>query len=243
MQILILSTALVSWSIVFLIGGGYIFKGVLAINYLVAIFYSMPPIKLKIRKFWGFLANSLMERPLPILVFLSYMGYYNIMTILLPVMMELSWSVFKHQAADVKEDIAANVTTFAVYLGEELSNKIVTSFLNPLSVVTLLILVAISWLNIVSLRPFLAIGSGLIVIGITLAFFAERKGRITTYVTPTDPPYIMFLNLSYKFILLPVMAFGLLSLRPNNYPLIVLLIATLGFHTYAYVKIGKRIFH
>jgi 4-hydroxybenzoate polyprenyltransferase len=243
MQVLILSTAFVSWAVVFLIGGGYIFKGVLAVNYLVAIFYSMPPIKLKVRKFWGFFANSLMERPLPILVFLSYMEYYNIMTILLPIMMELSWSVFKHQAADVKEDIAAHVTTFAVYLGEELSNKIVMSFLNPLSVITLLILVLLSWLNIVSLRPFLTFGFALILIGVTVAIFAERKGRIMTYITPTDPPYIMFLNLSYRFVLLPVMAFGLLSLRPDYYALIALLIATLGFHAYAYIKIGKRIFH
>ncbi|MFI5420656.1 MAG: UbiA family prenyltransferase [Nitrososphaerales archaeon] len=241
MLILILSTAALSWAIVFLIGSSPIFKGVLAINYLIAIFYSMPPIKLKIRKFWGFLANSLMERPLPILVLLSYLGYYNIMTIILPIMMELTWSVFKHQAADVKEDIAVHVTTFATYLGEELSSKIVRFVLNPLSVVTLLTLVVLSWYNIASLRTLLAIGFALILFGIVTAYIAERRGIITTYITPTDPPYIMFLNLSYRFILLPIMAYGLLVLRPNYFPLLVLLIITLGFHAYAYAKIGKRI--
>ncbi|MCL4519738.1 MAG: UbiA family prenyltransferase [Thaumarchaeota archaeon] len=148
MQALIISTAVASWIIVFLIGGNYVFKIILAVDYSIATLYSLPPIKLKIRRFWGFLANSLMERPLPILVFLSFMNYYNIYTLILPVMMELTWSVFKHQTADVRQDISAHVTTFAAYLGEELSNKIVNSFLNPLSVFSLLLLILLGTFNI-----------------------------------------------------------------------------------------------
>ena len=47
------------------------------------------------------------------------MHYYTVATVLLPVLMELTWSVFKHQAADVREDIAANVITFAASLGRK----------------------------------------------------------------------------------------------------------------------------
>lgn len=240
MQVLILSTAVVSWIIVFLIGGGYMFKVVLALDYLIATLYSLPPIKLKIRRIWGFVANSLMERPLPILVFLLYMNYYNIYTILLPIVMELTWSVFKHQAADVHQDIEAHVTTFAAHLGENLSNKIVKWFLNPLSVFSLLFLITIGGLNIAPLRIPLELVFILTVVGIALAAIAEKQGRITTYVTPTDPPYIMFLNLSYKFLLLPVMAYGIVILAVPFYPLIAFLVVTLGYHTYSYWKFAKK---
>ena len=237
MWFLILLTGIASWVVVFLIGGGYVFKVVLLIDYLVAILYSTPPIKLKIRKFWGFLANSLMERPLPILVFLCFMGYYNVWTIVLPVLMELSWSVFKHQAADIKEDINANVTTFAVYLGERVSNRIVFSFLNPLSVISLLFLTALTWWGVADLRLLLAICFAVILVGEAGSFALEKAGKITTYITPTDPPYIIFLNLAYRFLLLPALAFGIASLRPEYYLLTVLLGITLAYQLYAYARI------
>ncbi len=240
MQLLIISTAIISWIVVFLIGGGYIFKIILAIDYLIATLYSLPPIKLKIRRFWGFLANSLMERPLPILVFLSYMDYYNVYTLLLPILMELSWSVFKHQTADVRQDINAGVTTFAAYLGEVLSNKIVNLFLNPLSVISLLFLTFLGILNIPELRPLLEISFAVTLVGVLLSFFAERKGVMTTYITPTDPPYIMFLNLSYKFMLVPIMAYGVMTLTPTYYLIIVFLLGTLSYHAYAYFKFAKK---
>ncbi|MCL4519739.1 MAG: hypothetical protein M1587_11150 [Thaumarchaeota archaeon] len=78
-------------------------------------------------------------------------------------------------------------------------------------------------------------------IGVLLAFFAERRGAMTTYITSTDPPYIMFLNLSYKFLLLPVMAYGVLNLVPAYFPIVILLIATLGYHAYEYSKFARKV--
>ncbi len=241
MQLLIISTALISWIVVFLIGAGYVFKLVLAIDYLFGTFYSLPPVKLKIRRFWGFLANSLMERPLPILVFLTYMNYYNIYTILLPVVMELTWSVFKHQTADVRRDIDAHVNTFAAYLGEKLSNNLVKWFLNPLSVLSLLFLTFLGVLKIPLLRLPLETLFVVISVGVFCAFIAEKRGVLTTYITPTDPPYIMVLNLSYKFLLLPVMAYGVMSQDASYYPLIAFLAATLGYHAFAYWKFSRKV--
>ena len=169
------------------------------------------------------------------------MNYYNIYTLILPVMMELTWSVFKHQTADVKQDISAHVTTFAAYLGEQRSNKIVNLFLNPLSVFSLLLLVLLATYNIPYLKGPLAVVFVVTSIGILLAFFAERRGAITTYITSTDPPYIMFLNLSYKFLLLPVLAYGVLYLIPAYYPMIIFLIATLGYHVYEYSKFARKV--
>ena len=242
MWALILLTAVVSWAIVFLIGGGLVFKGVLAFDYLVAIAYSMPPLKLKVRKFWGFLANSLMERPLPVVVFLAYMHYYTVATVLLPVLMELTWSVFKHQAADVREDIRANVITFAASLGEGLSTRIVMRVLNPLSVFSLLLLVAMAWLAIDNLRPLLLPAFLVTAFAILVAYLGERVGKLTVYVTPTDPPYIIALNLSYRYVVLPVMAYGVIAYRLAFFPLLILLAIALGYQGLAYVKIARSAF-
>jgi 4-hydroxybenzoate polyprenyltransferase len=239
---LILLTAVVSWAIVFLIGGGLIFKAVLAFDYFVATIYSMQPLKLKVRKFWGFLANSIMERPLPILVFLAYMHYYTPATLILPVLMELTWSVFKHQAADVREDIAAKVITFAASLGEKLSTTIVTKVLNPISVLSLLVLVAMSWFAIDYLRTLLLASLLVTAFAILVAYLGERVGRLTVYITPTDPPYIIALNLSYRYVVLPVMAVGILAYRPSYFTIVILLVVTLGYQSAAYVKIARRAF-
>ncbi len=242
MWALVLSTAAFSWVIVFLIGGGYVFKAILAIDYLIATLYSVRPAKLKVRRFWGFLANSLMERPLPILVLLAYMNYYTVLTVLFPILMELTWSVFKHQAADVKEDIAANVITFAASLGEKRSTAIVRNVLNPVSVISLLLLVAMAWYAIGFLRPFLLLTFIITALAILIAYLAERRGVLTTYVTPTDPPYIIALNISYKYVVLPCVAFGVVAYRAPYFPLVILLAIALGYQGVAYAKIAKSAF-
>ncbi|HZW55670.1 MAG TPA: UbiA family prenyltransferase [Nitrososphaerales archaeon] len=241
MKMLIISTAVISWAVVFFIGGGVVFKVVLAINYAFGAAYSIPPLKLKVRRFWGFFANSVMERPLPILVFLTYLNYYTIWTIVLPILMEACWSVFKHQAADVREDTEAGVTTFAVHLGERLSMRIVNYFLNPLSFFSLLFLTGISILYTPNLQTPLAICFALTLIGSFAALVGEHAGRLKTYITPTDPPYIMFLNLSYRFLLLPVLAYGAVSMRAEYFPLIIILAGTLAYHAFAYSKAIRHI--
>jgi 4-hydroxybenzoate polyprenyltransferase len=240
MYAMILLTTGVSWALVFAAGGGLVFKGVLALNYAIAYLYSAPPARLKVRRFWGFLANSLIERPLPILVLLTYVGFYAPETVLLPILMELSWSVFKHQAADVKGDVAAGITTFAVSLGEQTSNRIVDSFLNPASAASLLALTAMAALAI----PGLSLAMGVVFVAILAgeagAYLAERKGRLTVRFTRTDPPYIIVMNLAYRYLLLPVMAAEVMLLRPEYYALVVFLAACLLFQARLYAGLIRK---
>ena len=239
MYAIIIALAGLSWAIVFTIGGGAVFKVVLGVNYAVAFLYSAPPARLKVRKFWGFVANSLIERPLPILVLLTYMNYYTAATVLLPVLTEMTWSVFKHQAADVRDDIKAGITTFAVSLGEARSNAVVKSFLNPVSVASLLALTGLAMSAIPSLATILGVVFVLILAGTSLAVWAERAGRVTLYLTPTDPPYIIFLNLSYRYLLLPAMAVGVMLFRPDYYYLVGLLAIALLFQAYLYSELVR----
>lgn len=241
MWAVMLLLALAAWALVFLVPGGAVFKGVLAVNYLVAALYSAPPARLKPRRFWGFLANSLIERPLPVLVLLSYMDYYTALTLALPVLMELTWSVFKHQAADVNDDIAAGVTTFAVALGPERSFRIVNSVLNPLSVVCLGSLVGLAYLAIPSLRLLLGAGFLGLVLAVAAGVYMGRRGHLRSLATPTDPPYVISLNLTYRFLVLPILGYGVLGLGPGYYPLVVLLAASLAYQAYSSYSIGRRL--
>lgn len=242
MVALVLATAGVSWAVVFLIGGGYVFKVVLAIDYAVAVLYSVRPPKLKVRRFWGFLANSLIERPLPIVVLLTYMNYYTYATVALPILMELTWSVFKHQTADIRGDIAAGVDTFAASLGEKVSTRIVMDVLNPLSVASLLVLVGMAWVGVEDMRGPLAAALAVSGIAVVVAFVGERLGRLRTYLTPTDPPYIIALNLSYRYVVLPAMAYGVLAYRASYYPVVILLAVSLGYQSAAYVRMVRKAF-
>lgn len=239
MALLILLTAGASWAIVFAIPGEIVSKGVLGINYLVAILYSAPPARLKVRKFWGFLANSLMERPLPIVVLLTFMNYYTAMTIVLPALMELTWSVFKHQAADMVDDIKAGVTTFAVSLGQERSYLIVNRFLNPASVLSLVVLLTIAYSGIPRMGPLIGAGLVAVVVLIAAAVALESRGSLNIKATPTDPPYIIVLNLSYRFIVLPILGYEMLVLAPQYYLLLALLVVSLAYQAYASYALGR----
>jgi len=79
-------------------------------------------------------------------------------------------------------------------------------------------------------------------VAILAAYVGERIGRLTVYITPTDPPYIIALNLSYRYVLLPVMALGILAYRPAYLPVVVLLVITLGYQSAAYVKLARGVF-
>jgi 4-hydroxybenzoate polyprenyltransferase len=241
MGVLIFATALASWAVVFLIGGGDAFKVVLAVNYAVAILYSAPPAKLKVRRFWGFLADSLIERPLPILVLLSYMGYYTPLTFALPILAELTWSVFKHQAADLVGDARAGVDTLAVHLGSERSYRIVNLVLNPVSVLSLSSLVVLGWLGAEGLRPVLSVCLVLLAAGVIASLVAEKTGLFTVRFTPTDPPYVIYLNVFYRFVLLVAMGYGVAVFRPQYDVIVAVLAVTLGYQAFEYAGSARKL--
>ena len=98
--------------------------------------------------------------------------------------------------ADVEGDAGAGVATYAVALGRDASYRIVRDFLNPASVASLLLLPALASAAIPQLGLPLAMAFLAVLCGVLLASVAERRGRVTVHFTPTDPPYIIFLNLA-----------------------------------------------
>jgi len=127
------------------------------------------------------------------------------------------------------------VRTFAVLLGEGRSESIVNYFLNPVSVLSLLSLIALAWVAIPTLGLSLAVCFAVTAAGVLAAVAIRRAGYISRYFTPTDPPYIMALNLSYRYVLLPVMAYGVAVLSAPQLPILVLLLITLAYQGFAYI--------
>ena len=230
LTVLVVGTAAVSWGIVFALGGNVIYRLILLTAYVLSVLYSTPPIKLKHRALSGLLADSLMERPLPILVIFTFAGYYGWETFLFPLLTELAWSVFKHQADDYESDVRANVRTLAVALGRDLTYKIVYNVLNPLSVASVVILALITWLKIPGIGWIFLPALGILIGGVIVSLVLYRKGLLRNYTTTTDPPYIMFLNMAYRVILLPSLAIAILTMRPAYYPFMILLAISLAPH-------------
>ena len=102
--------------------------------------------------------------------------------------MELTWSVFKHPAADVKEDVNANVATFAASRGEKLSIRIDRTVVNPLNVFSLLFLIGLAWEATPSMRSLLEFVFIVTAATILVGLFAERAGKFNVCITPTDSP-------------------------------------------------------
>ncbi|MDG6902904.1 MAG: hypothetical protein JRM80_13225, partial [Nitrososphaerota archaeon] len=115
----------------------------------------------------------------------------------------------------------------------------VNTVLNPLSVASLLVLTAMAWAAVPSMALPLAAVFGATLLGAVLAYWAEKAGKVTVYLTPTDPPYIIFMNLSYRYLLLPAMAAGVIFYTPPQYPLVLLLAAALAYQVYLYSKLAR----
>lgn len=240
MLALILLTGGLSVAMSVAIRGDLIFYSLWAIAFLLSVFYSVPPIAMKRRGLSGAVCDSLIERPLPILIIFSFFGNYGLETIAFPILSELSWSVFKHQIADYDRDKVSGVRTLSVRLGKSRSMALLKWFLNPVSVASQLLLLLIAGLTIPSVR--LAMESlGLVyIVGVVIAGLAES--RIDFRTTPTDPPYIMFSNFAYKLLILPTMAFFVIVRTPELLFLGVALLISLLPHIRDYYHLAPTLY-
>lgn len=87
----------------------------LIFSYMSAIFYSVSPFKLKERGIWGIISVSLAQRVFPLLIVFSIFNHFKLDTLIFVILsffIGLRW-IFIHQILDRKQDITANVETFA----------------------------------------------------------------------------------------------------------------------------------
>ena len=179
--------------------------------YILATSYSLPPLRLKEKGIWGVVVASAAQRISPLLVGMSVLGLYDLVSVL--------WLLFNfgigvryiliHQYKDIENDIRSGVSTFAI------QHSVIT--LHRLILVSLFIEFSLAmWIGMEIGIPLLALVGMLICVVLrTLAAIILEKDDVLhsfTYVPLTEFLIIFFPGvllgyLIYHNILLIILVF------------------------------------
>lgn len=155
---------------------------------VLAIFYSAPPIRFKIRPFFDSASNMLYAVP----AFLAYAQVTNQFPSFTVILSALCWTAAMHLFSaipDIKPDKKAHITTTAVYLGENVS-LIVCAFLWGItSLITLMTPLLFPWSIFVVIYPLVPL-------------FLLHNKSLLEYVYWRFPYITMVLGMILFFILL-----------------------------------------
>ena len=228
------------------LGRGQAFDAVWLLAYVLGTAYSVPPFSLKRRGALGFAADSLIEKPLPVLAVFAFFGYYGPEVVLFPVLGELLDSVFKHQAHDYEIDVKTGMRTFAVALGKERSEKIVGSVIHPVDVALVLAAFAVVVAEVPAAR--LAAATALALLLLVFAAVGLRYGSALVHPLGSDwadPPYVTYFVAGFQALLITVLG-ATVALKALAYlPLFALFLVSLAPHLLSYgirarAKMGLR---
>ena len=204
-----------SFTVVALLGGSEVFDLLWAVAFIVATAYSAPPLRLRARGFSGFVADSLIEKPLPVAIVFAFFGYYGSEAILFPVMAELLDSVFKHQVEDFGVDEGQHVTTFATAIGRTRSSSAVNRFLHPLNILAAAVLVAVPVVTLPGAR--LPVGAAALVTAAGFLVFVRLRsvGRVRVGFPFNDPPLVGYLNFALRTVVMGVLTVAAVWSHPG----------------------------
>ena len=208
--------------------GNIVFDFVWFLAYVLGTLYSLPPFSLKERGVLGFLADSLIEKPLPILVVFSYFNYFGPEVVLFPIIGEMLDSIFKHQAHDYDIDVKEGIRTFAVVLGKKTSDALVKKILYPLNAASVVLAFLFVIFEIQGLAQIAGYFLAFIVVALVLIFLRLGKlifqqGTLSWIERRIkDPLYTFLLNSGYLLFLLPVIGFDLAFKDSSFIPILVL---------------------
>ena len=221
---------------------GGAFEALWAAAFLVATAYSAPPLRLRGRGAYGFVADSLIEKPLPIAVVFSFFGYYGFEAILFPVLGELLDSVFKHQVEDFAADEAQHVRTFAASVGRERSAKVVSLLIHPLNALSVALLVTVPFVAVPGAR--LALGvAGLALLAGFLAFARlQAVGRVRPGFPFEGPPLVGYLGFGFRTVVLGALVLAAVAASPGFAALGVLAVLSILVYAWRFLPLFGDLF-
>jgi 4-hydroxybenzoate polyprenyltransferase len=242
MGIFLLLIILVNSVLVVLLRGEVIFNTLWISAYFLGTIYSAPPFNLKARGFLGLLCDSLIEKPLPVLIVFTFFGYYGFEIILFPIFAEMLDSVFKHQAQDYLLDVKAKVRTFAVVLGKDLSDKVVNEVIHPVNVLLVLAVFLIVLFQIPQVRTItLIIFAALLIAFVAILVKAKKHVFQAETLGWANPPYVVFFNAGFQVLLICILGIVLTVENPAYLFLLLLFMLSLTPYLRNYVKIGLKL--
>jgi 4-hydroxybenzoate polyprenyltransferase len=219
------------------IRGGVVFDLLWVLAFALATMYSAPPARLRAKGFAGFLVDSLIEKPIPILIAFSLFGYFGFETILFPIFGEMLDSIFKHQVEDFDSDTKLKVRTFAVELGKQRSAWIERVLVHPINALAVLSFFGIAYAMLPAEREVTLVLSILLAIGLFAFIALQRRGRVRPGFPFPEPPIVGYLNFGFRTLLLGGLAAAIFLKLPGNYPFAVLVLLSIIVYLKGYARL------
>jgi len=227
---LLVLVALLSWVVTIFLVGQTLYVLLYAVAYLMATFYSAPPLRFKCRGLLGTIYAALIEKPIPSILVFSFFQHFYIDTLILPIFFFV-WQlemITHHQYLDYEGDLKAQVKTFAVEIGLDKTKRIL-DHLQPLVTVFSFVVYFLVFWEI----PYSTIFLFIMIVGLILVYKLKRSRKSIRdrsvlpsryYVEdPATHPYYAFIDVCLQW---PLPLFmGLISaLRFAPYILVLLLL-------------------
>lgn len=226
------------------IRGGVVFDALWVVAFALGTAYSLPPFSLKERGAAGLIADSMIEKPLPVLIVFAFFEYYGPEVLIFPVLGELLDAVFKHQARDHDIDVKEGVKTFAVRLGKPLSDSVVEAT-HRADVFMVVVAFATVILEIPEVRTAAALWLAALLLLFCLAavrfrgfLFHPMSAQWSAPARWDDPPFVVLFNSGFQALLTPTLGFALVLLRPSFLPILVLFLISLAPYIFAYALVA-----
>ncbi len=229
--------------LIFLSDRGVVYDLVWAAALFLATAYSLPPLKLKVRGILGFITDSVIEKPLPILIVFAFFGYYGFEVILFPIFGELLDSIFKHQTEDIELDAKLGIRSFAVQLGKSRSTWGVRKLAHPLNLIASVSFLMIAFVELPKVRWLVAVTSIMIILGAIVVLFLEQKGKVSEGFPFPEPPLLGFLNFGLRTLFLAALCIGASLNHLSLLPFAALVFFSIGFYLFFYKSYFAGFFH
>jgi len=192
------------------------------ISYILATFYSAPPIRFKNRGFAGLVVDGLIEKTLPVLAVFIYFGHFGFDTILFvftAFFIQIA-EALTHQIQDYEADSRTGIRSAVVAAGKEKSTTIFRFFVVPLSSVLLVSLFYIIFLKVPSV---IFIAAGVVVVYALISLLISN-GRLTRQ----EKVFPLFMSCPYFLINNAIPPFLAIIISINNPLNIILLLVAIG---------------
>ena len=198
----------VNFSLVFFVLSEIVFTFIFLIAFFLATFYSAPPLRFKDRAVIGFICDSAIEKPLPVLLIFCFFAHFKIDTLLFVLLVGTVqlYTVIKHQIDDYENDILTKTNTFVVSIGKDRAEIILNRYFYPLNAISIILFYIIVLIKIPSLNMFLT----LIVLNV-IGYLVSRAVRLEDVKSfigtfPARSREMTYLNVSFQSILIFVLA-------------------------------------
>ena len=215
--------------------------------YLLATAYSAPKLRLKERGVWGFLADSVMGRPLPVLVLFALLSKVDSVAVLFALLAGLFslMTILKQHIDDYEGDLRSNNRTVVVQFGKRNSDLLLRRAFYPADLISIagfsvligyiapasIVDIAFAWILVAAVGALLLSTRFLSrnLLKKTVADFTVLSGIL--YHSKDLPFMISFINVNFEGLITLVLGLGLALVDSSYYVLVALYVVSQYYYS------------